>query len=59
MGNPSKNFRTREKVRQAVEKARKILTADKEAGINIEVLMEDEDLVDNITREDFDKIIAD
>ena len=42
---------------EAIEKARKILSADKEAGINIDFLMEEEDLNRSLKRDEFEEII--
>lgn len=42
---------------EAISKMRKILTSNKEASLSIESLMEDEDLFENINRDEFHKII--
>lgn len=57
VGNPDKLFKTRNKVRDSVEKARKILTADQQANINVDCVMEDTDMADLIKREEFQTII--
>lgn len=43
---------------EAAEKARKMLSADKESNINVDYLMEEEDLVRNLKRDEFEEIIA-
>ena len=53
VGNPDKTFKTRNKIRDAVEKARKILTADQQAPINVDCLMDDYDMAELIKREEF------
>jgi heat shock protein 4 len=53
VGNPDKAFKTRNKIRDAVEKARKILTADQQAPINVDCVMEDTDMSELLKREDF------
>ena len=57
VGNPDKHFKTRNKIRDAVEKARKILTADQQAPINVDCVMEDTDMSELMKREEFEKII--
>jgi len=42
----------------AIEKQRKVLSANSDANINVEYLVEDEDLNYHITRTEFEKIIA-
>lgn len=42
---------------ETIEKQRKILSANSETTITIEALMEDEDLLFNITRSDFEEMI--
>lgn len=43
---------------EAVERARKILSANREAPITVESIMEDEDIQYNLTREEFEELIA-
>jgi len=43
----------------AIEKMRKVLSANNEASINIECLLEDEDMFYNINRVDFEFLIKD
>ena len=42
----------------AIEKMRKLLTGNKEADVNCESLMEDEDLKQHFTREEFEELIG-
>jgi len=42
----------------AIEKMRKILSANEEAAINIECLMEDEDLFYNVKRSELEELFA-
>ena len=44
---------------EAIEKARKSLTADKETNINIDYLLEEQDLIRTLKREEFEKLIDD
>jgi molecular chaperone DnaK (HSP70) len=55
--NPMNNPKCRMRMIDAIMKTRKILTANREAGLNVECLMDDEDLHYNLTREEFEKII--
>ena len=50
--NPITNGRCRIRMLDAIEKMRKLLTANKETEINVESLMEDEDFQKKFTRED-------
>jgi molecular chaperone DnaK (HSP70) len=43
---------------EGVEKARKILSADKEATINVDFLLEEEDLLRSLKRDEMEEIIA-
>ncbi len=43
---------------EAITKMRKILTSNKETNLSIESLMEDEDLYEHITRDEFHQIIT-
>jgi len=49
--------RCRLRMMEAAEKARKLLTADTEAGINLDYLLEEEDLIRSLNREEFEQII--
>ena len=42
---------------EAVEKGRKILSGDDEAKIEVDYLLEDENLENEILREEFEKLI--
>jgi len=42
---------------EAIEKARKILSADKESSINVDFLLEEEDLTRSLKRDEFEEII--
>jgi len=44
------------KLEDAVTKTKKILSANAEAGVNVECLMEDEDFASNMNRDDFEKM---
>lgn len=46
-----KKEKPRLRLLEAVEKCRKVLSANSEAGVNLEYLMEEDDMNDNITRE--------
>jgi len=43
---------------EAIEKQRKVLSANQEAGVNLEFLFEDFDLNQNLTREEFENLNA-
>lgn len=53
-----KNEKAKLRMLDAIEKLRKTLSANSEANINIECLMEDEDLFYNFKREELEQIIA-
>jgi heat shock protein 4 len=55
--DPMASPKCRIRMIDAITKARKILSANKEAQISVESLMEDEDLLYMLTREEFEKII--
>ena len=55
--DPRNSPRARLRLLDSIEKMRKLLTANKEADITCESLMEDEDLRRHFTRDDFEKII--
>eukprot|EP00931_Biecheleriopsis_adriatica_P106952 TRINITY_DN812_c1_g1_i6.p1 TRINITY_DN812_c1_g1~~TRINITY_DN812_c1_g1_i6.p1 ORF type:complete len:853 (-),score=311.16 TRINITY_DN812_c1_g1_i6:91-2649(-) len=51
--NPLSNKKAAFKLEESVMKTKKILSANNEAGISVECLMEDEDFASNIKRDDF------
>ena len=55
--DPRKNVKTRLRLLDVIEKQRKILSANLEATVHIESLMEDEDLHRNIKRTEFEELI--
>lgn len=57
--DPRENKRARLRLLDAIEKMRKLLSGNKEADINCESLMEDEDLKQHFTRDEFEELIAD
>lgn len=52
--DPRKNVRCRVRMLESIEKARKILSGNTEAGINIDYLMEEEDLNKTLKRDEFE-----
>jgi heat shock protein 4 len=56
--NPMNSPKCRIRLLEAIAKTRKILTANREASLNVESLMEDEDLNHNLTRDEFESIIS-
>lgn len=52
-----KNIKGKLRLLESIEKARKILSANSEAPINVEYLVEDEDFNTLIKRDDFEKLI--
>merc|ERR1719335_1195900 len=54
--NPLSNKKAMLKLEDSVEKCKKILSANAEAGLNCECLMEDNDFSSNMTRELFEKM---
>merc|ERR1719197_1386838 len=54
--DPLSNKKAAFKLEDAVTKTKKILSANNEAGVNVECLMEDEDLASNMNRDDFEKM---
>lgn len=58
-GNPLKNKKCMLKMEDAVAKCKKQLSANVEAPINIECLMEDEDLSSSMSRDKFEELCAD
>lgn len=55
--DPRKNIRARLRMLDIIEKQRKILSANSEATIHLESLLEDEDLHKNLKRADFEALI--
>lgn len=55
--DPRKNVRSRLRLLDVIEKQRKILSANTEATVHIESLLEDEDLHKNIKRSEFEELI--
>jgi molecular chaperone DnaK (HSP70) len=55
--NPMNNPKCRMRMNDAIMKTRKILTSNKEASLNVECLIDDDDLNYNLTRDEFEKII--
>lgn len=55
--DPMENVRCKLRIMEAVEKARKILTADTEAGIGVDYLLDEQDLVRNLKRDEMEEII--
>ena len=55
--DPRKNARCRIRMYEAAEKARKMLSGDTEATINIDYLMNEEALIRKMNREEFVTII--
>lgn len=56
--DPRKNVRARLRMLDVIEKQRKILSANLEATVHLEALMNDEDLHRNIKRTEFEELIA-
>jgi len=56
--DPRTNVRCRLRLLDAIEKVRKLLSGNKEADVNCEALMDDEDLHRHIKREDFEELIG-
>merc|ERR1719413_341576 len=56
--DPLSNKKSAFKLEDAVTKTKKILSANSEAGLNCECLMEDEDFASNITRASFLEMCA-
>jgi molecular chaperone DnaK (HSP70) len=56
--NPKKSDKARLRLLESIEKQRKVLSANSEGGLNIEYLMEDFDLNHNLTREQYEQLIA-
>ena len=56
--NPMLSAKTRLRMSDIISKARKILTGNKEAAVNVDSLMEDEDLHALLTRDEFEKLVT-
>ena len=56
--DPRKNVRTRLRMLDLIEKQRKILSANLEALVHLECLIDDDDLHRNIKRTEFEELIA-
>jgi len=56
--DPSTSPRCRLRLLDSIEKVRKLLTANKEADVHCEALMEDEDLHRHTTRDELEELIA-
>ena len=57
-GNPMKKEKTRLRLLDAIEKQRKILSANIEAAINVDYIVEDNDLSYHLTREKLEELAA-
>ncbi len=57
-GNPLKKEKTRLRMIDAIEKQRKTLSANSEAQINVDYIVEDNDLSYNLTREKLEELIV-
>jgi len=53
-----KNQKAKLRMLDAIEKMRKMLSANSEASINIECLMEDEDMFYNVKRSELEELFA-
>jgi heat shock protein 4 len=53
-----KSEKARLRLFDAISKMRKILSANNEASVNVEYLMEDYDMIENVTREEFETLLA-
>lgn len=53
-----KNQKAKLRMLDAIEKMRKMLSANTESSINIECLMEDEDLFYNVKRSELEELFA-
>ena len=54
--NTDENPKAKLRLLQAIEKCRKVLSANTDASCSVEFLMDDEDFSTNVTREEFEKI---
>jgi len=55
--DPRKNVRCVIRMLEAIEKSRKIISSGPDSTINVDYLLEEEDLVHNLKREDFEAMI--
>ena len=55
--DPRESPRCRLRLFESIEKARKLLSGDTEANINIDYLMNEEDLNRKLTRDEFEQLI--
>ena len=55
--DPRESPRCRLRLFESIEKARKLLSGDTEASINIDYLMNEEDLNRKLTRDEFEQLI--
>ena len=55
--DPMENVRCKLRIMEACEKARKVLTADTEANIGVDYLLDEQDLNRNIKRDEMEEII--
>ena len=55
--DPRENVRCRLRMLETIEKARKMLSGDTESSINIEYLLNEEDLVRKMQREEFEQLV--
>jgi len=55
--DPMESPRCRLRLYETIEKARKLMSGDTEASINIDYLMNEEDLNRKVTREEFETLI--
>jgi molecular chaperone DnaK (HSP70) len=55
--DPMESPRCRLRMMEAIEKARIIISADKEAVINIDYLLDEQDMIRTLKREEFEKEI--
>jgi heat shock 70kDa protein 4 len=56
--DPMESPRCKLRLMEAIEKARKTLSADKEAQINVDYLLNEEDLNRNLKREEFEELVT-
>jgi len=56
--DPMKNQKAKLRMLDAIEKMRKMLSANSESSINIECLMEDEDMFYNVKRSELEELFA-
>jgi len=56
--NPKKSDKARPLLLDAIEKQRKVLSANSDSSINIEYLIKDYDLTQHLIREQFEELIS-